>query len=34
MIGAMFGGWEIMLILVLEVVFWIWMLIDCIRNHG
>lgn len=42
MLGAFFGGWEIILILlglflvplcVLAFIFWIWMLIDCIKNE-
>jgi len=43
MLGAFFGGWEIILMLMalfliplglLSFVFWIWMLIDCIKNEG
>ena len=41
MLGVIFGGWEIIAILfslfllplcLLSFVFWIWMLIDCIKN--
>lgn len=45
MLGAFFGGWEIILMLgmvaffliplgVALFAFWIWMLIDCIKNEN
>jgi len=39
MIAAFLGGWEILLLLgvggvfgLLFLAFWVWMLIDCLRN--
>lgn len=34
MTAAFFGGWEILLmsLAVLLLIFWIWMLVDCVQN--
>jgi hypothetical protein len=43
MLGAFIGGWEIVLLIMMlgliplclaMFAFWIWMLVDCIKNEG
>jgi hypothetical protein len=40
LLAAFLGGWEILILLfllplsLLLFAFWVWMLIDCIRNKG
>ena len=41
MFAAFLGGWEVLALLgiggvfsLLFLIFWVWMLVDCIRNRG